>query len=129
MECISYPVFQKFYSVVKNYETLVSSNDFNDVVSAIDSILSELKSFDYTLRKSFGENEAKNLYSMIPDSQILRKVCLYRNKTVHEKPFDLKLIVVGSVFRIRNRFVYDETRYLCDEVSTISDCANAFLTT
>lgn len=127
MECKYYSIFQKFYSTVKNYGTVVSSDDFNDVISAIDSTLSELKSIQYVFEHNLkGEPEYDEMKKRLLNFNSAEDVIKQRNVSVHENAFDLELRVVGSVFRIGDKFVDEEKVYFCDEDKTVSYCVNSF---
>lgn len=127
MECKFYSIFQKFYSTVKNYGTVVSSDDFNDVISAIDSTLSELKSIQYVIEHNLkGEPEYDEMKKRLLNFNSAKDVIEQRNVSVHENAFDLELRVVGSVFRIGDKFVDGEKIFFCDEDKTVSYCVNSF---
>lgn len=97
MNCMC-DIYQKFYSSLKNLDSISINNVFFDNISCFDSFFSEFRSITFTLQSSFKHNEkAMHQYDLLKDKYLLSDNMKWCNDTrvdvTHKKPFQLNKIV------------------------------------
>ena len=93
MECMC-PVYQKFYSALKNINSISIQNDFFDNVSFFDSFFNEFRSITFTLQSSIDKNEKLlKIYEGLKKEYLLSDIMKWCNNTrvdvTHKKPFQI----------------------------------------
>ena len=96
-------VYQKFYSSINLLSKLTFDGDYIDNISYIDSFLSEFRNITFVLQKQFSDPTSKKNYNnmrnniLINDNN-LNKLVNFRDETIHEKPFDLRVEVICYIY-------------------------------
>ena len=104
MNCMC-AIYQKFYSSLKNLDSVSIKNDFFDNISYLDSFFNEFRSITFTLQSSFKHDKAamKN-YDILKDKYLLSDNMKWCNETrvdvTHKKPFQLNKIVDVDTYYI-----------------------------
>lgn len=96
-------VYQKFYSSINLLSKITSNGNYIDNISYIDSFLSEFRNITFVLQKQFSDKKSKNIYvemrdTVLVDDEKLNKLVDFRDEIIHEKPFDLGVEVVCSIY-------------------------------
>ena len=96
-------VYQKFYSCLNLLSKISSNGEYIDNISYIDAFLSEYRNITFVLQKQFSDKKSKEIYidlrnAFLVDDRRLNILVDFRDETVHEKPFDLKIEVVCSIY-------------------------------
>lgn len=96
-------VYQKFYSSINLLSKVTSNGDYIDNISYIDSFLSEFRNITFVLQKQFSDKKSKDIYKEMRDAYLvndekLNKLVDFRDEIIHERPFDLKVNVVCSIY-------------------------------
>lgn len=104
MECMC-PVYQKFYSALKNINSISIQNDFFDNVSFFDSFFNEFRSITFTLQSSIDKNKKLlKIYEDLKKEYLLSDIMKWCNNTrvdvTHKKPFQLNKIIDVDIYYI-----------------------------
>ena len=96
-------VYQKFYSSINLLSKITSNGNYIDNISYIDSFLSEFRNITFVLQKQFSNKKSKDIYNemrdtILVDDKKLNKLVDFRDEIIHEKPFDLEVSVVCSIY-------------------------------
>lgn len=96
-------VYQKFYSCLNLLRKVSSNGEYIDNISYIDAFLSEYRNITFVLQKQFSDKKSKEIYidlrnAFLVDDKLLNKLVDFRDEIVHEKPFDLRIKVVCSIY-------------------------------
>lgn len=97
MNCMC-AIYQKFYSSLKNLDSISINNDFFDNISYFDSFFNEFRSITFALQNSFKHDEtAMQNYDILKNKYLLSDNMKWCNETrvdvTHKKPFQLNKIV------------------------------------
>ena len=103
------PALQKYYSALKSLYEFGLQGDFFDDVSNLDKFFSEFRNITFVVQKGVSK-ENKVIYTELRTQYLTGEISKWfvdtRNKTIKEKPFDLKkelcldLYLPGGVFTL-----------------------------
>ena len=88
------PALQKYYSALNSLYDFGQHGDFFDDVSNLDKFFSEFRNITFVVQKGVGTEENKAIYTKLQTQHLTGETSKWfketRNKTIKEKPFDLK---------------------------------------
>ena len=88
------PALQKYFSALKSLYDFGQHGDFFDDVSNLDKFFSEFRNITFVVQKGVGTEVNKKIYAQLQTQYLTGETSKWfietRNKTIKEKPFDLK---------------------------------------
>nr|MBP3259213.1 hypothetical protein [Bacilli bacterium] len=104
MKCMC-NVYQKFYSALKNLDSISIENNFFDNVSFFDNFFNEFRSITFTLQAEIdNDKNLLNKYQTLKEKYLMNKIMKWCNNTrvdvTHKRPIQLNKVIDVDIYYI-----------------------------
>lgn len=114
MDCLIYPVLQKFYSALSSLKVINPNDYIFENIPKLDAFFQEFRNITFVMQKSFSTTELKAFYeakrAIYLSNDNMAWFIDIRNKITKESPFKLEKAISLKIYKAGNNF--DEFKIL-----------------